>query len=69
MGCSTLRLRKIRESKKMAVVYACFSTNIIHEGHMNLIQEVGKYGKVIIGILTDEATIQFDRFPVIDFEE
>lgn len=53
----------------MAVVYTCFCTDIIHEGHLNLLREAKKYGKVIVGVLADEAMIQFDRFPTITFEE
>lgn len=53
----------------MKTVYACFTTDIIHEGHINIINEAKKYGKVIIGVLTDEAMVKFDRFPIITFEE
>lgn len=53
----------------MKTVYACFSTDIIHEGHLNIIEEAKKYGALTIGVLSDEAMIQFDRFPTISFEE
>lgn len=53
----------------MAKVYMCFTTDVIHEGHINIINEAGKYGEVIIGVLTDEAMVMFDRFPTISFEE
>lgn len=53
----------------MPIVYTCFCTDVIHAGHRNLLHEAKKYGKVIAGILTDEAMIQFDRFPTISFEE
>jgi len=53
----------------MATVYACFCTDIIHEGHLNILKEACKYGKVIIGALTDEALIRYNRFPTKSFEE
>lgn len=53
----------------MKTVYACFTTDVIHEGHRNLIHEAKKYGNVIVGVLSDEAMIKFDRFPIISFEE
>ena len=53
----------------MNTIYACFSTDIIHEGHINIIKEAKKYGKVIIGVLSDEAMVKFDRFPTIPLEE
>lgn len=53
----------------MKSVYACFSTDVIHEGHLHIIQEAQVYGELTIGVLTDEALIKFDRFPTITFDE
>ena len=53
----------------MKSVYACFSTDVIHEGHLHIIQEAQAYGELTIGVLTDEALIRFDRFPTITFDE
>lgn len=53
----------------MKVVYACFTTDVIHEGHLNIINTAKQYGKLIIGVLSDEAMVKFDRFPTISFEE
>lgn len=53
----------------MKVVYTCFCTDVIHEGHMNIICEAKKYGKVVVGVLSDEAAIRFNRFPVNTLEE
>ena len=53
----------------MKKVYTCFCTDIIHEGHLNIIKEAQKYGEVIIGVLSDEAMVRFNRFPAVSFEE
>ena len=53
----------------MAIVYTCFSTDVIHEGHLNIINKAIEYGEVIVGVLSDEAMVRFDRFPTISFEE
>lgn len=53
----------------MSTVYCSFCTDIIHEGHLNLINEARKYGEVIVGVLSDEATLRFTRFPTIDLEQ
>ncbi len=53
----------------MKKVYTCFCTDVIHEGHLNIINEAKKYGEVYVGVLTDEAMVRFDRFPTISFEE
>ena len=53
----------------MKKVYTCFCTDIIHEGHLNIIQEAKKYGEVIVGVLSDEAMVRFNRFPTLSFSE
>ena len=53
----------------MKKVYTCFCTDVIHEGHRNILQEAKKYGEVTVGILSDAAMIKFNRFPTITMEE
>lgn len=53
----------------MKTVYTCFCTDVIHEGHLNIINNAKKYGRVIVGALSDKALIRFSRFPTIPFEE
>ena len=36
---------------------------------MNLINTASQYGEVIVGVLSDEAMVMFDRFPTKSFEE
>ena len=52
----------------MKIAYTCFTTDIIHEGHLNIINKAKKYGEVVVGVLSDEAMVKFDRFPTISFE-
>ncbi len=53
----------------MKTVYTCFCTDVIHEGHLNIIHEAEKYGEVIVGVLADEAMVRFNHFPSISFEK
>ncbi len=53
----------------MSRVYTCFCTDVIHEGHLNIINEAKKYGQVVVGVLSDEAMIRFNRFPTVSFED
>ena len=50
-------------------VYMCFSTEFIHSGHIAIIKKAQKLGRLIIGVLSDEAVASFRRFPMIPFEE
>ncbi|MEG0573929.1 MAG: phosphoenolpyruvate mutase [Erysipelotrichaceae bacterium] len=53
----------------MKKVYICFSTDVMHVGHLNIIKKAREYGMVVAGVLSDEASVCFDRFPTISFEE
>lgn len=53
----------------MKKVYTCFCTDIIHEGHMNILNKAAEYGEVYVGVLSDEAMVGFNRFPTVSIEE
>lgn len=53
----------------MKKVYTCFCTDVIHEGHLNIINKAKEYGDVVVGVLSDEAMVRFNRFPTVSFEE
>lgn len=53
----------------MKKVYTCFCTDVIHEGHLNILREAAKYGEVIVGVLADAAMVRFNRFPTISLEQ
>lgn len=53
----------------MKRVYTCFCTDIIHEGHLNIIKTASKLGTVTVGVLTDKEMIRYNRFPTKTMEE
>ena len=60
-----IMLNKKTDSK---IVYVGMAADIIHVGHINIINEANKYGNVIIGLLTDEAIKSYKRMPINNFE-
>lgn len=50
-------------------VYMCVSTDMIHSGHIAIIRKAEKLGKLIVGVLSDEAVASYKRFPLLPFEE
>ena len=50
-------------------VYMTFSTDIIHGGHIAIIRKAQRLGKLIIGILSDEAVAGYKRFPLVPAQE
>ena len=47
----------------MKTVYMCFATDVIHEGHMNVVKKAKEYGKVVAGVLCDAEMVRYNRFP------
>lgn len=50
-------------------VYMCFSTDMLHSGHIAIIRKAEKLGRLIIGVLSDEAVVTYKRFPLMPFDE
>ena len=50
-------------------VYLCFATDILHGGHIAIIRRAARLGKLIIGVLSDEAVASYKRFPLVPAPE
>ncbi len=50
-------------------VYMSFSSDVIHSGHIAIMKKAARLGKLIIGVLTDEAIAAYKRFPLVPFTE
>ena len=45
------------------------SADMIHHGHINIINEGAKFGEVTVGLLTDKAIASYKRLPYLTYEE
>lgn len=50
-------------------VYMCFSSDIIHGGHIEIIRKAQRLGKLIVGVLSDEAVVSYKRLPLVPASE
>lgn len=50
-------------------VYVGMSADLIHPGHLNIINEARKLGDVVIGLLTDQAIASYKRLPYMTYEQ
>ena len=53
----------------MKKVYTCFCTDVIHEGHMNILEKAKSLGEVTVGVLCESQMIRYNRFPIKTTEE
>jgi phosphoenolpyruvate phosphomutase len=50
-------------------VYMCMSTDIIHSGHIAIINKAAKLGELTIGVLSDSAVASYKRYPLLPMRE
>ncbi len=57
----------------MKIVYSYYVLDIVHKGHLKMMENAkaiaGKDGKLIVGILTDEAVMEKKARPILSFDE
>ena len=53
----------------MAIVYIGMSIDILHHGHINIIEKARSYGDVLIGLLTDKAISDHKRLPYLNYQQ
>ena len=50
-------------------VYIGMSADLVHPGHLNIIRRGRELGRVVIGLLTDEAIASYKRVPYLSFSQ
>ena len=54
---------------KDKIVYVPLAVDILHSGHLNIINRAKKYGKIVIGLLSDQAVAEYKNIPSLEYEE
>lgn len=57
------------ENVNRPTVYMSISSDIIHSGHLRLINNARKLGRLIVGVLSDEAVASYKRYPLVPASE
>ena len=50
-------------------VYVGMSADLVHPGHINILERAAELGDVTVGLLTDEAIASYKRLPHMTFEQ
>ncbi len=50
-------------------VYVPLSDDVLHPGHLNVLDKAAALGSVTVGLLTDQAVAQYRRIPQLSYEE
>ena len=54
---------------KNKIIYVPLAVDILHSAHINILKKAQKYGKVVVGLLTDKAISEYKKLPLIDYDE
>lgn len=57
----------MKTNKKM--VYVAMSVDLVHPGHLNIINHAKRLGDVTIGLLTDKAISSYKKPPLMDYKD
>lgn len=50
-------------------VYVAMVGDLLHAGHINILEAASRLGDVIVGIITDEAALSYKRLPFLRYED
>ena len=53
----------------MKKVYVGMGTDLIHHGHVNIIEVARELGEVTVGLLSDKAVSKYSRTPFLSYDE
>jgi len=54
---------------ELKTVYVAMSADLIHPGHLNILQRACALGSVTVGLLTDQAIASYKRLPYMTYEQ
>ncbi len=59
----------MNKTKQGKTSYVALSADLIHPGHLNIIEKASQIGKLTIGLLTDRAIAEYKRIPFMTYEQ
>ena len=52
---------------KKKIVYVCMSADILHAGHINILEKASSLGNVVVGLMTDQAISYYKKIPFLNY--
>jgi phosphoenolpyruvate phosphomutase / 2-hydroxyethylphosphonate cytidylyltransferase len=57
------------DQKINKTIYVAMSADLIHHGHINIINHAKQYGDILLGLLTDKAIASYKRLPALKYSQ
>lgn len=66
---SLVKKRIDKFDEENPLVYVPMAVDILHPGHINIINIAARYGRVMVGLFTDEAIASYKRIPYMEYDQ
>ncbi len=50
-------------------VYVSLSADILHSGHINILNKASNYGEITVGLMTDKAISEYKKIPLLNYSQ
>ena len=60
---------RLMEERSHRTVYMSFSSDVLHSGHFAILRKAATLGRLVVGVLTDEAVAGYKRFPAVPYAQ
>ena len=54
---------------KNKTVYVPLAVDLLHSVHISILKKAKRYGKVVVGLMTDKAISEYKQLPILDYNE
>ena len=61
------RYGRLMEERSRRTVYMSFSSDVLHSGHFAILRKAATLGRLVVGVLTDEAVAGYKRYPAVPY--
>ena len=69
LGVENKLLLKMKKKIRNKKVYVVLAADILHEGHINILNKAASLGEITVGLLTDKAITSYKQIPLLNYSQ
>ena len=69
LGVENKLLLKMKKKIRNKKVYVVLAADILHEGHINILNKAASLGEITVGLLTDKAIASYKKIPFLNYSQ
>jgi len=68
-GVENKLLSKMKKKIRNKKVYVVLAADILHKGHINILNKAASLGEITVGLLTDKAIASYKKIPFLNYSQ